>query len=88
MKTNFLMLQELFETYHPKTRGFVSTEEQEVIETTLHLAEMDILALRNLRDFTVAFIGNKDNDTIEDWDRMSAITFVIDKEISQRGGEV
>jgi hypothetical protein len=47
-----------------------------------------VLALRNLRDFTVAFIGNKENDTIEDWDKMSAITHVIDTQIVKNGGEV
>ena len=88
MKTNFQMLKELLEKYHPQTRGFISVEESKLIKETLHLAEMDILALRNLRDFTVAFIGNKDNDTIEDWDRMSAICTIIDNEIFKQGGEV
>ena len=86
MKTNFQMLKELIDKYHPKQRGFVNTEEIKLIKETLHLAEMDILALRNLRDFTVAFTG--DSDTIEDWDRMSAICFVIDNEIVEKGGEV
>ena len=88
MQTNFQMLKELIDKYHPKQRGFVNIEEIKLIKETLHLAEMDILALRNLRDFTVAFTGNNDNDTIEDWDRMSAICFVIDNEIVERGGEV
>ena len=88
MQTNFQMLKELLEKYHPQTRGFISVEESKLIKETLHLAEMDILALRNLRDFTVAFIGNKDNDTIEDWDRMSAICTIIDNEIFKQGGEV
>lgn len=88
MNTNFQMLRELLEKYHPQQRGWVSIEESKLIEETLHLAEMDILALRNLRDFTVAFIGNKENDTIENWDRMSAITYIIDTIISQKGGEV
>lgn len=88
MKTNFQMLKELLEKYHPQTKGFVSAEESKLIKETLHLAEMDILALRNLRDFTVAFIGNKENDTREDWDRMSAITHIIDVEIYSKGGEV
>ena len=88
MKTNFQMLKELLEKYHPQTRGFISVEESKLIKETLHLAEMDILALRNLRDITVEFIGNKDNDTIEDWDRMSAICTIIDNEIFKQGGEV
>ena len=88
MKTNFQMLKELLEKYHPQTRGFVSVEESKLIKETLHLAEMDVLALRNLRDFTVAFVVDKTNDTIEDWDRMSAICTIIDNEIVKRGGEV
>lgn len=88
MNTNFQMLKELLEKYHPQTRGFVSVEESKLIKETLHLAEMDILALRNLRDFTVAFFSSKTDDTIEDWDKMSAICTIIDNEIVKRGGEV
>ena len=88
MNTNFQMLKELLEKYHPKQRGFISAEEIKLIKETLHIAEMDILALRNLRDFTVAFISSKTDDTIEDWDRMSAITHLIDIEILTKGGEV
>ena len=88
MNTNFQMLKELLEKYHPQTRGFVSAEESKLIKETLHLEEMDILALRNLRDFTVAFVVDKNNDTMENWDRMSAICTVIDHEIIKQGGEV
>ena len=87
MKTNFQMLKELLEKYHPQTRGFINVEESKLIKETLHLTEMDILALRNLRDFTVAFFSNKTNDTVEDWDKMSAITYVIDGELLNRGRE-
>lgn len=86
MNTNFQMLKELLEKYHPQTRGFVSVEESKLIKETLHLAEMDILALRNLRDFTVLYMSKK--DTVEDWDRMSAICTIIDNEIFKQGGEV
>lgn len=86
MKTNHLMLKELLKVYHPETRGFVSYNERRLIEKTLHLADMDILALRNLRDFVVLYCSqSKDHD---DWDKMSAITHVIDMEISYNGGIV
>jgi hypothetical protein len=88
MKTNFQMLKELEGKYHPKKRGFINAEESNLIKETLCLAEMDVLALRNLRDFTVAFFGNKQNDTVEDWDKMSAICTVIDSEIIRQGGEI
>lgn len=86
MKTNFLMLKELLEIYHPQERGFVTHVESELIRNALHLKEMDILALRNLRDFVVAHMSRYDD--IENWDKMSAITYIIDTHIVAIGGEV
>lgn len=86
MKTNFQMLRELLEQYHPKERGMLSGEEYKLVVDTLHLNEMDVLQLRNLRDFTVAHMGR--SEKMEDWDRMSAITYCIDSRISELGGEV
>ena len=86
MNTNFQMLKELLEKYHPATRGTVSLYEMEMIENTLHLNDMDILSLRNLRDFTVLHLGR--SDKMEDWDRMSAITTVIDTKIYELNGEI
>ena len=86
MKTNYSMLQELLQTYQPAERGIVSYDERLLIEKTLCLHRMDILALRNLRDFVVLFLERR--NTRESWDQMSAITRVIDMEISYKGGEV
>ena len=86
MKTNFQMLRELLEKYHPVKRGMLSSEEYKLVVDTLHLTEMDILQLRNLRDFTVAHMGR--SEKMEDWDRMSAITHCIDCRIYELGGEV
>lgn len=86
MQTNFQMLRELLKQYHPKTRGVISEKEYKLVAGTLHLAEMDILQLRNLRDFTVAHMGRSED--MEDWDRMSAITYCIDSAIISLGGEV
>ena len=89
MKTNYLMLSELLKEYHPEKRGLISKNEKDLIINTLCLDEMDILQLRNLRDFTTLFLTKKGTDTSwEDWDRMSAITTLIDVHISQLGGEV
>lgn len=94
MNTNFQMLRELLEQYHPQERGFILDDEMELIENILHLKEMNILALRNLRDFTVLFLSRetKENEIteniIENLDKMSAITYVIDMKITQKGGEV
>lgn len=86
MKTNFQMLRELLEQYHPVERGIVSWSEYKLIHDTLCIGEMDILQLRNLRDFTVAHMGQSED--MKDWDRMSAIVYVIDSMISYLGGEV
>lgn len=86
MKTNYSMLQELLQTYQPAERGIVLYDERLFIEKTLCLHRMDILALRNLRDFVVLFMDRR--NTQESWDQMSAITHVIDMEIISKGGEV
>lgn len=86
MKTNFQMLRDLLNEYHPETRGVLSGEEYKLVTDRLCLAEMDVLQLRNLRDFTVAHMGRSED--MEDWDRMSAITHCIDSAIISLGGEV
>lgn len=86
MNTNFQMLRELLDKYHPAERGMLNFEEMELIKKTLHIEEMNILQLRNLRDFTVSHMGK--SEKIEDWDRMSAITYCIDSKIVELGGEV
>lgn len=86
MKTNFAMLRELLEQYKPEQRGLVNRNEIQLIKEMLCLKEMDVLQLRNLRDFTVAHLGRSEDLT--DWDRMSAIVYVIDCCIVDLGGEV
>lgn len=86
MKTNFQMLSELLEQYHPEQRGIVNWSEYKLIHDTLCIGEMDVLQLKNLRDFTVLYL-DRDADR-EDWDRMSAITHCIDSAIISLGGEV
>ena len=86
MNTNFQMLKELNAKYNPEAEGFISEKEQRLIKETLCLAEMDVLALRNLRDFTVMFFGKL--NTTESSDKMSAIVYMIDREIFTKGGEV
>ncbi len=86
MNTNFQMLRELLEKYHPKERGMLVDGEYKLVSDTLHLNEMDILQLRNLRDFTVAHMGR--SEKMEDWDRMSAITYCIDARLIELGYEI
>ena len=91
MKTNHLMLIELLEKYHPETRGVVTAREMDLISKTLCFKDMDILQLRNLRDYVVLAM-TKEYDglsfNVKDWDRMSAITYTIDCKIISLGGEV
>lgn len=86
MRTNFQMVKELNQKYHPEAEGFVSGKEQKLIRETLCLTEMDVLALRNLRDFTVMFFSKSKETNAND--KMSAIVYIIDTEILNRGGEV
>lgn len=86
MKTNFQMLKELLEKYHPAQRGIMNYEEKLLVQEALHIGEMDVLQLRNLRDFAVLYLGK--SEKMEDWDIMSAITYCIDSAIIELGGEI
>ena len=86
MKTNHLMLKDLLSEYHPERKGFISDDEYKLVKETLCIDEMDILQLRNLRDFTVLHMSRLEG--LENWDKMSAITYVIDLRIFELGGEV
>jgi hypothetical protein len=80
------MLKELLKIYHPLERGVTSFAERMLIQEKLHIGEMNVLQLRNLRDFVVLYLGKSDD--MKDWDRMSAITYIIDIRINELGGEV
>lgn len=81
-KTNFTLVKELMDKYTPKTRRFVSTEEVSLITETLQLEDATELELRNMRDFVVAALGSGSD---EEWDKMSAITHVIDRVLYEKG---
>lgn len=88
MDTNYQMLRKLDATYKPKEFGIATADEVKLVEEILHIKEMDILQLRNLRDFTVMFYGSRDSYDREKMDKMSAITYIIDSQIVKLGGEV
>ena len=91
MKTNYQMLTELNKAYSPKTGGVVTMSEIRLIEKTLCLDEMNELQLRNLRDFTVLCLDNISqtaDDPIAVYDKISAITSVIDNKLWNIGAEV
>lgn len=96
MKTNFQLLKDL-EGFSPRAKGVLSGEESRHIASTLHLAEMDELALRNLRDTAVMLYSikidqlerdEKDHEKYDLIDIMSAITAVIDDALYSMGAEV
>ena len=89
-KTNFTLVRELDEKYHPQTRGILSAQEVSLIKETLELENATELELRNMRDFVVMFLGNKSDKSDgmidwESWDKMSAITAVIDTVLFDKG---
>ena len=86
MNTNFQMLRELLEKYHPAQRGVMNYEEKLLIQDVLHIGEMDVLQLRNLRDFVVLYLGK--SEKMKDWDIMSAITYCIDSALIELGEEI
>ena len=91
MKTNFEMIRELDKEFTPETRGIVHMKEIYQINKALCLDEMDVIALRNIRDFTVMFYNMKMEDGGFDrdiHDKMSAIVSVIDNKLWNMGAEV
>jgi hypothetical protein len=94
MKTNYQLVRSLYYKFKPVTRGILSGEEVSIIREDLCLRDMDVLQLRNLRDFTVLFFSvqmDKSNDVemvMSNSDKLSGICAVIDDEIVKKGGEV
>ena len=89
-RTNYQMLVELDKEYTPEQRGIVSMNEIYLINEKLCLDDMDVIQLRNMRDFAVMWYGQKFDETNEmiHMDKMSAIVSVIDNKIFNKGGEV
>lgn len=96
MKTNFQMIREL-DGFVPEHRGILSNKEVQHIASALHVAEMDELGLRNLRDFAVMYFHRKverlekDSNVEEMYkalDVLSAVTGVIDNQLWSIGAEV
>ena len=86
VKTNHMMLKELLKAYHPETKGIVTNNEAQMIKEILCLGNRTTIELRNLRDYVVTSMSRL--ESMEDWDRMSAITHCIDIELTNRGEEV
>ena len=76
----FPMLRKLKKDFRPKEKGVLSGDEVTKIKELLHIEELTIVDLQNLRDMTVLFL--------EDMDIISGVTTVIDTQIWNLGGEV
>lgn len=74
------LLRELTVQFHPHRRGWLDAQEISQVEKILHLDEMTLIELRNMRDMAVMFF--------EDMDVISGVTSVIDRHIFNMGGEV
>ena len=87
--TNYHNLKKLLERYDPKTRGILSAEEVEMVEDGLEIKSMELLELRNLRDFVVLYLSQQTQTNVLTglMDKMSGITAVIDQAIFNKGGE-
>lgn len=88
MDTNYQMLLKLLKNFKPQQRGFLTAHEVDLIAKTLCLNQMNVLQLRNLRDFTVLFLSTCKGNEMDLMDKMSGITSVIDDFIINNGGEV
>lgn len=88
MKSNYQMLNDFIKEFSPKEPGYLFSDEVWKVKKELCLIDMDKLALQNMRDFAVMFIGHladKEFDENNNYregmrlmDIMSGITGVID----------
>lgn len=83
-QTDFVLIRKLLEVYSPANRGFSTNEEIALIKSCLQLDCRTILQLRNLRNTVVMML----DDSLDAYDKMSAIVGVIDCQIFSCGGEV
>lgn len=93
MNTNFQNIKELDKQYTPSVRGVINPVEILTIKRVLEIRDMTEVELRNLRDFVVIFYTKNEDinnfeKMIERMDKMSAITYVIDSELLDRGYEI
>lgn len=88
------VLQELNKKYKPARRHIISNDEKNLIRDILHIKDLSIDDLHNLRDFIVLSFDpdfGSDEDIIsmrDSIDKLSAITYVIDLELLDRGEQI
>lgn len=82
--TDFVLVKKLADVFEPSTRGIITAEEKELVANTLELNCRNVRELRNLRN-TFVMVADMSTKNI---DYISAVTYVIDEAIINRGGEV
>ena len=92
MKSNYQMLLGI-KDWKPNEHGFISEDEANFIVSHFEIKERSDVELQNLRDFVVIYYGTHtkktDNEVyMDEMDKMSAITYVIDNEKFLREMEV
>ena len=87
MKTNFQMIRD-FRNFKPEECGILSGKEVTEIEVNFEIKNRSDLDLQNLRDFIVLYYSTKYRDDYDQWDIMSGICGVIDREKFRRGMEI
>lgn len=89
METFYQRIKKLDEKYTPRKRGFAMNEEIELIKSTLELEELSVFDLRNIRDMTVLYFSASEegdvHERIQNMDKLSAITTVIDSILFTKG---
>lgn len=89
METNFTMIKKFMRGgFKPKAFGIISNDEVKVVQNALKIEGRDVMDLRNLRDMVVLYHMHYDDESMESFDRLSAVTAVIDEAIYDLGGEV
>lgn len=92
MKSNYQMLVEI-KDWKPQEHMIISEDKANFIISHFKIKERSDIELQNLRDFVVLYYSTqvKKTDSIvymDEMDKMSAITYIIDDEKYHRGMEV
>ena len=92
MKSNYQMLVEI-KDWKPQEHMIISEDEANFIISHFKIKERSDIELQNLRDFVVLYYSTqvKKTDSVvymDEMDKMSAITYIIDDEKYHRGMEV
>lgn len=92
MKSNYQMLVEI-KDWKPQEHMIISEDEANFIISHFKIKERSDIELQNLRDFVVLYYSTQVKKTdsavrMDEMDKMSAITYIIDDEKYHRGMEV